>query len=166
LEDRLKRIENLIDIIPNPSPNQPSTSTEEPIGAKRSRSDCKLMDDLTDIDSPEFLLKSLKVSGHLTDEGRFISENSIVKLICDGKFSLSKRKKVLSRFGLDIQHHDKDDYFHVKRFSTGENFRESQIEELVKVGIIESTETIETIDQWLFKVSGVDKHLSDRLLKV
>lgn len=54
----------------------------------------------------------------------------------------------------------------MKRIESFDDKRKEQIRELLSLGVIKSRDAIMNIDDWIFKVAGIDRSLSDRLLKV
>ncbi|KAK4510601.1 uncharacterized protein ATC70_005032 [Mucor velutinosus] len=176
LENRLKRIEGLIDGISSSAIASSDSSTskrpatcgdaanemeDQHVGKKT-----KTNNDKTSITerNTRWLLDRLK-STHLTSEGRFYSGYSMSHIINTDKFEEFKKNN-LSSYGIDIQHSKNSDYFHMKRIESFDDKRKEQIRELLSLGVIKSRDAIMNIDDWIFKVAGIDRSLSDRLLKV
>ncbi|CEP17386.1 hypothetical protein [Parasitella parasitica] len=178
LESRLKRIEGLIDGISATATSVNPTSTSSPSSSSSSskrpasQSDVLPLDDDHQVDKkaslPErnkkWLLDRIKNS-HLTSEGRFYSGYGLNHIINTEKFENFK-KNDSSIYGIDIQHRQNSDYFHMKRIASFEDQRKEQIRELVGLGVVKSASAISNIDDWIFQVAGINRNLSDRLLKV
>ncbi|KAL0140492.1 fungal-specific transcription factor domain-containing protein [Mucor lusitanicus] len=177
LENRLKRIEGLIDGISSSAiaSNDSSTSkrpaasddpTTSTIDDQHVDKKTKPNNDKTSITerNTRWLLDRLK-NTHLTSEGRFYSGYSMTHIINTEKFEEFKKNN-LSSYGIDIQHSKNSDYFHMKRIESFDDKRKEQIRELLSLGVIKSRDAIMNIDDWIFKVAGIDRSLSDRLLKV
>ncbi|KAL9543805.1 hypothetical protein MBANPS3_007933 [Mucor bainieri] len=179
LENRLKRIEGLIDGISSSalassgdpsSSKRPATSddatTNETEDDQHVDKKTKTSSDKISITerNTRWLLDRLK-NTHLTSEGRFYSGYSMTHIINTEKFEEFKKNN-LSSYGIDIQHSKNSDYFHMKRIESFDDKRKEQIRELLSLGVIKSRDAIMNIDDWIFKVAGIDRSLSDRLLKV
>ncbi|KAL7317630.1 hypothetical protein PS15m_003962 [Mucor circinelloides] len=174
LENRLKRIEGLIDGISSSAITSSDPSTAKRLAASESASDVDDQhvnkktkpNDKTSMAerNTRWLLDRLKNS-HLTSEGRFYSGYSMTRIINTDKFEQFKKNNLPS-YGIDIQHSKNSDYFHMKRIESFDDKRKEQIRELLSLGVIKSRDAIMNINDWIFKVAGIDRSLSDRLLKV
>lgn len=172
MEHRLKRIEGLIDGISSTttatdSSSKRPASDSDSLETDDQRADKKLKaDDKQTVSerNTRWLLDKLKNS-HLTSDGRFYSNYSMAHIINTDKFEKFKEKD-LSNYGIDIQHSKNSDYFHMKRVESFDDRRKEQIRELLSLGVIKSRDAITNIEDWIFKVAGIDQNLSDRLLKV
>lgn len=176
LENRLKRIEGLISDMSHEVDHhrQLSVSTSSSAGNNYSEDDLVHSGDdgsksesesQDNVSAPpvELFLDTFRKS-HLSLEGRFVSGPSVGYLFSRKIKLLDKNQ--LRRIGIDLQHNENDDYFHIKRVSSLDDKRVDQIDQLVDLGVIRSTSAINTIEDWIWKVAGIDKSLSDRLLKV
>ncbi|KAI8880906.1 hypothetical protein K501DRAFT_190240, partial [Backusella circina FSU 941] len=70
------------------------------------------------------------------------------------------------RFGIQIQHNKKSDYYCVIKTGTFEDRRKDQIDQLVATGQLKPEETISSIDDYIKLIADIDKQTSDYLLKV
>lgn len=158
----MKRIEGLLDNMKaDPDQSTPSPSSEDDY--KQSHKKSKKLDSRNNNSEETYsIMESIKNS-HLTAEGRFISNNNVSCIF--KKMKLLDEKK-LSQYGIDIQHNESNDYFHIKKLGSSDDRRTDQIKQLIDLGIIKPDETIANIDDWIWKVAGIDKKLSDRLLKM
>lgn len=102
-------------------------------------------------------------NNHLTSEGRFISGHNMAYLLTKMKIL---DKVHLSNYGIDVQHNSNSEYFHIKKLNTSTEKRVDQIRQLVELGVIRSVDEIQNIDDWIWRVAGIKKELSDRLLQV
>ncbi|CAO3628373.1 unnamed protein product [Mucor hiemalis] len=176
LENRLKRIEGLIsDMSHDVNHHQQTSESTSPTtennlsgddtghsGDDGSKSESENQD--TASHPPVKLFLDAFRSSHLSLEGRFVSGPSVGYLF-SRKIKLMDKNE-LRRIGIDLQHNENDNYFHIKRMSSLEDKRVDQIDQLVDLGVIRSTSAINNIEDWIWKVAGIDKSLSDRLLKV
>ncbi|KAI9469985.1 MAG: fungal-specific transcription factor domain-containing protein [Benjaminiella poitrasii] len=103
---------------------------------------------------------------HLSNEGRFISEHSLISYIAASKLKTNRTKEWLSKYDMDIQYNYNGDYIFIKKKNSSNDRREEQIKELIQVGIIKPHETVKDVDEWIFRVARIDRSLSDRLLKI
>lgn len=189
LENRLKRIEGLIDTMshesdqhkPATASNKPSTSPttdhyssndddnscgdEEENEEGSNRKKQKVIDNSNQIGTknPSNMIDAIK-NTHLTANGRFISGNSMGSLF--SRKIKSIHEKELTRHGVEIQHNGVSDDYYIKRVRSSDDRRRDQLLQLVDLGVIRSTAVIKNVDDWIWRVAGIKKDLSDRLLKV
>jgi hypothetical protein len=185
LENRLKRIEGLIDTMSNESDqqknaNNTSVSPTADLHPSDDYNSCE--EDIADekqkdkpyeeeppnpfkrlLNETNVMIDAIK-SSNLTPEGRFVDGNSFGYLF-SRKIKLIHESE-LAKHGFEIQHDDNSDYFHIKKLGSMDDRRRDQIRQLIDLGVIRKSETIKTVDDWIWRVAGIDKALSDRLLKV
>lgn len=159
LENRLKRIEELIDNIKSESKDKSQQTTET---STQPIKKVKTVDTRTEPDDTNDMIESIRQS-HLTTEGRFISNNNVS---CIFKKMNLLDEKTLSQYGIAIQHDQNNDYFHIKKKVSPKDHRSDQVKQLIELGFMKPHETVSNIDDWVWKVSGIDKQLGDRLLKM
>lgn len=146
------------------SPTRPDSSEGDDSCEESAGTDLILSDkSMTHPETAKFIMDRFRDT-HLSIEGRFISGTS-VGYIFSNKAKLWSKPE-LDRLGVDMQHNKNDDYFHIKRISSLDDRRNDQIHQLVDLGVIHSTSDINNIDDWIWKVAGINKALSDRLLKM
>ncbi|KAG2200532.1 hypothetical protein INT47_012318 [Mucor saturninus] len=166
LENRLKRIEELISSMKSKDASEQTTSSviiaeeaTQPVIKKPKRVDIRTSER---IDEPNVMLETIS-SSHLTTEGRFVSNNNVS---CIFKKMNLLDEKTLSQYGIAIHHHENNDYFHIKKTASPNDRRSAQVKQLIELGFMKPDETVSNIDDWVWKVSGLQKSLGDRLLKI
>lgn len=154
----MRRIEGLINGISEESTKPaglPETSPEINPKVEKKRNDDSQQPDLTNF-YREF-----------TYDGRYIREHNLMKIFLQGKYGMLYQKELQTRHGIDIQYNEKSNLYRVRKIAINEeDSRKHQISELIEVGVLNPHETINDINQWIYKVSGIDRSLSDRLLKM
>lgn len=184
LENRLQRIEGLIDGMSTDN-NSPPTSSSSSATTLSNRND-RNNDDTSiyeqdsiprkkqkllaenKIASPEFSLDSRVIleavkSYSLPFEGRFISGYNTSHLFTRMHM---QHKELLISSGIDVQCSKDGEYIRVKKLSSAEDKRQEQLSELIKLGVMRSLETIQNINDWIWTVAGIRKELSDRLVRM
>lgn len=184
LENRLQRIEGLIDGMStdNNSPPTSSSSAATTLSNKNDpnngdtsiyeqdripRKKQKLLAE-NKKDTPELSLDSRVIleavkSYSLPFEGRFISGYNTSHLLTRMH---TQHKELLISSGIDVQCSKDGEYIRVKKLSSADDKRQEQLCELIKLGVMRSTETIQNINDWIWTVAGIRKELSDRLVRV
>ncbi|GAA5805450.1 hypothetical protein HPULCUR_010966 [Helicostylum pulchrum] len=112
--------------------------------------------------NPRALLEAVK-SYTLPSEGRFISGYNTSHLFTRMHM---QHKELLIRSGIDIQSSKNGEYMRVKKIISADDKRQEQLCELVKLGVIRYTETVQNINDWIWTVAGIRKELSDRLVRI
>ncbi|KAG2234509.1 hypothetical protein INT48_007322 [Thamnidium elegans] len=175
LENRLQRIEGLIDGMStdNNSPptssnkNNPNddTSIYEQDHVSRKKQKLRVENKKVAPDFPndsKVILEAIK-SHSLPSEGRFISGYNTSHLFT--RINM-QHKELLVSSGIDIQCSKDGEYIRVKKLSSADDKRQEQLRELIELGVMRSTETIQSISDWIWNVAGIKKELSDRLVRI
>ncbi|KAI8390152.1 fungal-specific transcription factor domain-containing protein [Blakeslea trispora] len=157
LESRLERIEGLITNMTDKISHQsPSPTTL----AKPKR---KAVDD-QEANSARAFIEKIKDTD-LASDGKFVSGTGI-SFVLTKKIGSLKDSALTSLYGLEIQHNENSDHFYVQKTRKPGDRLKEQIRELVVVGLLKPNESVNNIDEWIFRVARITKTLSDKLLKV